>query len=151
MAADLETDPELIPSFIEKMQEGRWDIVAGSRWLPGGGFEGYGMVRVLLNRIFQRMLALLYNTRLTDLTYAYRLYRRETLDEIRWDELGHPFLLECLLKPLRLGARVAEVPCRWRRRTEGASAGSWRQTLRYLPVALRVRLSPRGRIRRLAS
>ena len=147
MASDLETDPELLPQFIEKMQQGGCDIVAGSRWLAGGGFEGYGRVRKVLNRLFQRTLALLYGTRLTDLTYAYRLYRREALQGIRWDALGHPFLLECLLKPLRLGARVAEVPCRWRSRREGVSAGSFCQMLGYVPLALRLRFCRKSAIR----
>jgi len=147
MASDLETDPELIPQFIEKMQEGCWDIVSGSRWLPRGGFEGYGRLRKLLNRLFQCALRLLYPARLTDLTFAYRLYRRQVLQGIHWDELGHPFLLECLLKPLRLGARVVEVPCRWRCRSEGESAGSFRQMLSYVPLAVRVRLLRRDRIR----
>lgn len=147
MASDLETDPELIPRFVEKMQEGRWDIVSGSRWLAGGGFEGYGRLRKLLNWLFQRSFRLLYSARLTDLTFAYRLYRREVLEGIRWEELGHPFLLECLLKPLRLGARVAEVPCRWQSRREGRSAGSFRQMLQYVPLAIRVRLTRPARIR----
>jgi len=147
MASDLETDPEMIPRFIEKMQEARWDIVCGSRWLAGGGFEGYGRLKTWLNWTFQRCFRLWYGVRLTDLTFAYRLYRREVLEGIRWDELGHPFLLECLLKPLRLGARVVEVPCRWRSRREGASAGSLRETLRYVPLAVRVRLMRQERIR----
>jgi len=150
MASDLETDPELIPRFIEKMQEGRWDLVAGSRWLPGGGFEGYGRLKLISNWLFQCALRWLYGTRLTDLTFAYRLYRREALEAVRFDALGHPLLLECLLKPLRLGARVGEVPCRWRRREEGSSAGSLRQTLAYLPLAVRVRLLSAERIRRKA-
>jgi glycosyltransferase involved in cell wall biosynthesis len=147
MAADLETDPELIPQMVAKMREGRWDIVAASRWLPGGGFEGYGRVRTVLNWLFQRLLRLFYRTGLTDLTFAYRLYRREVLSGVRWGELGHPFLLECLLKPLRLGARVTEVPCRWRRRSEGTSAGSFRQMLAYVPLALRIRFTSKKQIR----
>ncbi|MBN2473995.1 MAG: glycosyltransferase [Pirellulales bacterium] len=147
MASDLETDPELIPGFVEKMQEGCWDIVSGSRWLTGGGFEDYGRMRMLLNWAFQRCFRLLYFAPLTDLTFAYRLYRREVLDGICWEELGHPFLLECLLKPLRLGARIAEVPCRWRSRREGESAGSYRQMLEYVPLAIRIRFQPRDRIR----
>ena len=101
----------------------------------------------MLNWIFQRAFALWYGVRLTDLTFAYRLYRREVLEGIRWEELRHPFLLECLLKPLRLGARAAEVPCRWRCRDQGESAGSYKLMLQYVPVALRVRLQRRGRMR----
>jgi len=147
MAADLETDPQVIPQFIERMQEGAWDIVAGSRWLPGGGFEGYGRMKMWLNRAFQCWLRLMYRVRLTDLTFAYRLYRREVLAGIRWEKLGFSFQLECLLKPLRLGARVAEVPCRWRSRRQGTSAGSFRQMCAYVPLALRIRLLPKSRLR----
>lgn len=142
MAADLETDPEAIPGFLEKMGEGCWDIVAGSRWLPGGGFEHYGWCKRCANRMFQWFVGRLYGARLTDLTYAYRLYRRKALEGIVWDETGHAMLLECLLKPLRLGVRVGEVPCRWRRRDEGAGGPTWRQGWRYLRLAVRVRLAP---------
>jgi glycosyltransferase involved in cell wall biosynthesis len=151
MAADLETDPNCVPQLIEKMQEGCWDIVAGSRWLPGGGLEGYGLLRTRLNALFQRGLRLLYRTDLTDLTFAYRLYRREVLEGIRWEALGHPFLLECLLKPLRLGARVAETPCRWRRRPEGVSGAGLAEMLCYAPLAVRVRWMRPEQIRPAAS
>ncbi len=140
MAADLETDPEEIPRFVEKMREGNWDIVAGSRWMPGGGFQRYGPAKLAANWIFQQCLRLAFTTRLTDLSFAYRLYRREAIEGIRWEESGHAMLLECMLKPLRLGARVAEVPCRWRRRGEGVSAGSFRGMLGYLQTALRLRM-----------
>ena len=147
MASDLETDPQYIPRFIDEMRAGGWDIVAASRWISGGGFQGYGRTKQLLNRLFQLGCRVLYGTRLTDLTYAYRLYRREALEDIVWEELGHPFLLECLLKPLRLGARVVEIPCVWRPRTDGTSANSPRQMAAYARTALRVRLMRPERLR----
>ena len=146
MASDLETDPQAIPLFLQRMQQGDCDIVAGSRWRAGGQFADYGWVKLLLNRVFQACLRRLYGVRLTDMTYGYRLYRRQSLAGIAGEEPGHAFLLECLLKPLRRGARVVEVPCRWQRRREGLSAGSWAQTLRYVSLALRVRFFRRGGI-----
>lgn len=143
MASDLETDPRMIPVFVRKMQEGGWDIVCGSRWLRGGGFKGYGLLKAVLNWVFQKLVSLLYGVRLTDLTFAYRLYRREALAGIVWCELKHPFLLECLLKPLRRGARVVEIPCQWSCRVEGESHGSWWQMFRYAALAVRVRLGSR--------
>ena len=148
MASDLETDPTLIPAFVEAMQSGRWDIVAGSRWIKGGGFEGYSRTKLVLNYFFQKIFRILYNTEVTDLTFAYRLYRKPTLEGILWEELKHPFLLECLLKPLRCGARVTEIPCRWRVRTEGTSANMFAETFKYLRIALKTRLVPKSRLRR---
>ena len=124
------------------MKEGCWDIVASSRWLDRGGFEGYGFIKLVLNYIFQKIFGLLYGKKLTDLTYAYRLYRKSILEGIVWEELKHPFLLECLLKPLRRGARVTEVACKWRARSEGDSANSFIQMFSYLRIAFKVRLFP---------
>jgi len=151
MASDLETDPTLIPAFVETMQTGRWDIVAGSRWIKGGGFEGYSRTKLVLNYFFQKIFAILYNTEVTDLTFAYRLYRKPILEGILWEELKHPFLLECLLKPLRCGARVTEIPCRWRARTEGTSASMFAETFKYLRIALKTRLLPKSRLKRRIS
>ena len=148
MASDLETDPALIPAFVEKIKEDRWDIVAGSRWIEGGGFEGYSRMKLALNYLFQRIFRIFYHTTVTDLTFAYRLYRKSLLEGMRWEELKHPFLLECLLKPLRCGARVAEIPCTWRARTEGTSASLFIETFAYLRIALKVRFLPLSRLRR---
>jgi len=139
MSSDLETDPELVPAFVSAMQDGSWDIVAGSRWKKGGGFTGYSPSKWLLNYFFQSFFRILYWTKLTDLTFAYRLYRREALRNIHWQELKHPFLLECLLKPLRLGAKVTEIPCHWQARPEGVSANSFFETFKYLRIAFKAR------------
>jgi glycosyltransferase involved in cell wall biosynthesis len=151
MASDLETDPTLIPAFVETMQTGRWDIVAGSRWIKGGGFEGYSRTKLVLNYFFQKIFSILYNTEVTDLTFAYRLYRKPILEGILWEELKHPFLLECLLKPLRCGARVTEIPCRWRARTEGTSASMFTETFKYLRIALKTRVIAKSRLKRRIS
>ena len=151
MSSDLETDPTRIPAFVETMRQGCWDVVAASRWIAGGGFSGYDRKKLLFNYLFQQMFRLIYGTRLTDLTFAYRLYRREILAGINWQELKHPFLLECLLKPLRSGARVTEIPCFWTARAEGASANSFVESFRYLRIAVRVRLQPPSRTRKEAA
>ncbi len=149
MSSDLETNPSLLPAFVAAMQSGPWDIVAASRWIEGGGFEGYGRVKLALNYFSQRMFRLVYGTRLTDLTYAYRLYRREILQGYRWEELRHPFLLECLLKPLRCGARATEIPCQWQARPEGGSANTLARTFVYLRIAIKARFTPRARLRKV--
>lgn len=147
MSSDLETDPEDIPQFVQAMQTGRWDVVASSRWIGGTHFRGYNPVKLVLNWLFQQLFRVIYWTRLTDLTFGYRLYRREVLSGLAWEERKHPFILECLVKPLRLGARTTEVPTRWRARPEGTSANSFWETFAYLRTAVRTRLKPRRRLR----
>lgn len=148
MSSDLETDPAFIPAFVKTMKEGNWDIVAGSRWLKGGGFEGYSRAKLVCNYLFQKIFRLLYHTKLTDLTYAYRLYRKSVLEGIVWEELEHPFLLECLVKPLRCGVRVTEIPCKWRARTRGASANTFLETFKYFRIALKTKFIPMHRLKK---
>ena len=40
---------------------------------------------------------------------------------IEWEELRHPFNLESVVKPLRLGVPVTEIPSVWHPRIEGES------------------------------
>jgi glycosyltransferase involved in cell wall biosynthesis len=150
MASDLETDPAVAPQMIETMKTGDWDIVATSRWVKGGGFRGYNPLKLVLNYLFQKFFRLLYHTNLTDLTFGYRLYRRSILEGIVWEELRHPFLLECLLKPLRRGARVTEVPCPWQPRKEGESANTFLRTFQYVRTAVKTRFVPVRRFTRPA-
>jgi glycosyltransferase involved in cell wall biosynthesis len=150
MSSDLETDPAVLPRLIEVMKTGDWDIVATSRWLKGGGFRGYNPLKLVLNYLFQKFFRLLYRTNLTDLTFGYRLYRRSVLEGIVWEELRHPFLLECLLKPLRRGARATEVPCPWRPRAEGESANTLLRTFQYVRTAVKTRFVPVSRFTRAA-
>src|SRR5207302_6959065 len=121
MASDLETDPHLVKDLIRTIRESGVDIVTASRWAPGGRFTGYHPIKLLFNRTFQTLMRALFFTRLSDMTYGYRIFRAEVLREIRWEELKHPFLLETVVKPMRLGRRVAEIPVAWTPRSEGES------------------------------
>ena len=44
------------------------DVVTASRWKNGGDFNGYGFIRVLYNYCFNKLFAILYSTKLTDMT-----------------------------------------------------------------------------------
>jgi glycosyltransferase involved in cell wall biosynthesis len=148
MASDLETDPHLVKDLIRTIRESGVDIVTASRWARGGTFTGYHPIKLLFNRTFQTLMRALFLTRLSDMTYGYRIFRSEVLREIRWEELKHPFLLETVVKPMRLGRRVAEIPVAWTSRTEGESQMTLSTYAGYLRVALKTRLRRRSAARR---
>ena len=145
MASDLETDPLVLPALIAKIDEG-YDIAATTRWRRGAGFSGYNPVKLIFNFLFQHFFRLLYWTDLTDLTYAYRAYRTPIIKTILWEEHKFPFLFESIVKPLRLGYRVAEVEAPWVARTEGVSHNNLQQTIDYFRVGLRVRFMAKKRL-----
>ncbi len=148
MASDLETDPAVVPAFIEVAKKQPQVVVTASRWASGGGFSGYGPVRVAANWVFQRLTSLIYRTALTDATFGYRLFPTALVQAINWEGLRHEFLLETVLKPLRLGVEVVEVPTFWTPRREGESQNSLSTQARYLRTLLVERFQPRSRILR---
>ncbi|MEI6577960.1 MAG: glycosyltransferase family 2 protein [Eubacteriales bacterium] len=138
-AADMDMDPHAVSKFIKKSKTSPESIIAASRWMPGGGFNGYKKFMLALNYIFQKMIDLLFLTKLTDVTYGYRLYPTELMKSINWEEAKHPFALETCLKPLRLGMNFIEVPATWNLRTEGTSQISFLKYFRYFKTVFHVR------------
>jgi hypothetical protein len=144
MASDLETDPGTVSDLIAQAKKNPGAIITASRWASGGGFSGYGAHRVAANWVFQRLTSVLYRTKLTDATFGYRLFPTAFVQRIRWEGLRHEFLLETLLKPLRLGIAVVEVPTTWKLRQEGESQNSVMTQARYIPTLIRNRaVSPK--------
>ncbi len=139
MASDLETDPHTAKDLIKAAREG-WDIVATTRWAGRGGFTGYNPAKLVANWVFQKSIGILYRTNLTDLTFGYRIWRTEILRGHPWKELRHPFLLECLLRPLLLGATSKEIPVQWEARKEGESHNPFWRNFLYFRIAFVLRL-----------
>jgi hypothetical protein len=137
MSSDLETDPATVPRLIAEAKMHPKAIITATRWKSGAGFEGYDSLKLFLNKIFQAFFALLYRVRLTDLTYAFRIFPTELMRSIRWEELKHPFLFETLIKPLRLGVEVVEVPSTWRVRAEGVTHNSFFTNFVYFRTGLK--------------
>ena len=72
------------------------------------------------------------------MTFGYRIFKTSILKEIRWEEAKHPFFFETIVKPLRLGHSVAEVPSPWKARTEGESQNTFWRNFEYFKVGFRV-------------
>jgi glycosyltransferase involved in cell wall biosynthesis len=143
MASDLETDPHTARDLIAQAKLKPDSIVTATRWVKGGGFRGYNPLKLFLNKIFQSLFGLLYFTRLTDMTYGYRIFPNALLKQIDWKELRHPFLFETLVKPLRLGVRVSEVPTQWKARSEGESQNTFFRNFEYLRIGVKTRFASR--------
>ncbi len=150
MASDLETDPSDVRALIAEAEKNPSAIVTASRWLRAGAFQGYSQVKLVCNWIFQRSFSILYGTRLSDMTYAYRIFPTRLVQSIRWEELRHPFLLETLVKPLRLGVPIIEIPSVWKARTEGESQNTFLRNFVYFRIGLKSRFASRQSILKAA-
>jgi glycosyltransferase involved in cell wall biosynthesis len=148
MASDLETDPNLVRRMIDEESKVPSGIITASRWIGGGGFEGYSKLKLLLNWVFQRAFSLMYGTPLTDMTYAYRIMPTRLVQSIHWEELRHPFLFETMIKPLRLGVPVKEIPAVWTARKEGDSQNTFFRNFEYFRTGFKTRFTRKASLLR---
>jgi dolichol-phosphate mannosyltransferase len=122
MDCDFSHDPADVPRLIAAV-EGGADFALGSRYVPGGGTENWGLLRRLISRgasIYTRILLMPIH----DSTGGFKCFRRQVLESTeleRIDAAGYVFQIETTYRALRKGFRVAEVPIHFADRTAGES------------------------------
>lgn len=115
MDADGSDDPAEIPLLLEPITRGRADLVIGSRALGTVERGALTPQQRFGNWLATRLIRLLYGHRYTDLG-PFRAIRRELLDRIAMQDRRYGWTVEMQIRALQVGARVAEVPVRYRRR-----------------------------------
>jgi dolichol-phosphate mannosyltransferase len=138
MDSDGEMENATVLRMIAAMERENCGLVVASRWIPGGGFTGYSPLKYRLNWCFQQVFRVLFQTPIHDLTYGFKMIRRELAQGIAWEGALHEIACETTLKPIRRGVRVVEVPSRWTARTQGVSKNTFLRNFRYVAMALRI-------------
>jgi len=120
--ADMSDRPVDLVRYYRKMLESNYDCIFGSRFIRGGKTIDYPKTKLFLNRLTNTLIKTLFGIRYNDVTNAFKLYRRETIDGLR------PFLsqhfnltVELPLKAIVRGYSYAVVPNYWTNRKEGES------------------------------
>ncbi|HSC45065.1 MAG TPA: glycosyltransferase family 2 protein [Candidatus Acidoferrum sp.] len=124
MDGDLQHDPEEIPRFLEKIEEG-YDLVSGWRISR----TDHWLTRQLPSRIANKMMAKLSGVDLHDFGTTFKAYRREVLSEIHLYGELHRFIPALASWA---GASVAEVPISNIARRNGSSNYGISRTVRVL-------------------
>ena len=98
------------------------DCIFGIRWSNGGRTYDYPKHKLILNRIFNNLIRLIFGIRYNDCTNAFKLYKRETIDGIKPILSPHFNLtVELPLKTIIRGFTYNVLPNTWRNRTLGES------------------------------
>jgi dolichol-phosphate mannosyltransferase len=119
--ADLSDDPEDVVTYYRKILEG-YDCVFGSRFIRGSVVKHYPKVKLIVNRIVNRCIQLMFWTRFNDLTNAFKAYRTEVIRDCGPYRASHFNLtLEMSLGALIRNYNIIQVPISWHGRTWGSS------------------------------
>ena len=88
--------------------------------MKGGGVIDYPRLKLIINRLFNRMIRLLFHIKLNDTTNAFKAYRKEVIDGCRPLIAPHFNLtIEIPLKAIVRGYSWVTIPITWRGRRTG--------------------------------
>jgi len=119
--ADASDDPRDIVTYFHKLTEG-YDCAFGSRFVHGAAVRNYPWTKLLLNRLANTVVRLLFRERYNDFTNAFKMFRREVIEGCRPLLSNHFNLtIELPLKAIVRGYSWTVVPTNWYGREAGES------------------------------
>lgn len=107
-----------IPKLLKPIQDGRADLVLGSRFM--GKIEGMPLIKRLGNRAFSSVISKITRVRITDGQTGFRAFTRQLAEKI--DIIStHTYTQEMVIKAIKEKFRVVEVPVYFAKRKAGKS------------------------------
>ena len=141
MDADFSHDPKYLPDLLSGMEPQNGpavDVMIGSRYVPGGGVQGWPFKRHFMSRGVNLYARCLLGLRPKDCSGSYRCYSTKLLKKLDLDGVrsrGYSFQEEILWLLKRQGAAFGETPIVFVDRQLGTSkidSGEAKEALRII-------------------
>jgi dolichol-phosphate mannosyltransferase len=112
-------NPEDIPRLILEVERGL-DVVAGARYMKGGGIVG-DTAKQRISRLYSWIMRLLGGPPIHDVSNAFKAYRRPVVEAVQTEARSFDVSVELTLKAWQQGFRLGEIPTVWTNRRQGTS------------------------------
>jgi dolichol-phosphate mannosyltransferase len=112
MDADGSHDPKYLPQMLALAVDGA-DVVVGSRNVPGGGVEGWGIGRTIISKGGSLYARTILGIDVRDVTAGFVCWRRAALEAIELSTItsnGYSFQIEMKYRAVKKGLRLVETP-----------------------------------------
>ena len=114
-------DPQDVVKYYNKILEG-YDCVFGSRFIKGSKTSGYPKIKLILNRMGNFLIQILFFMQYNDVSNAFKAYRIEAIKSMQ--PLVSQYFnitVEMPLKAIIAGFSYAVIPINWSGRGSGVS------------------------------
>lgn len=119
---DFSHDPRALPEMLDLASS--YDVVIGSRYVPGGAIPSWSTSRLMLSKGGNRYASLMLGLGVADATAGFRVYSKSALEKIQYETVradGYGFQIEMTYRARAGGASIVEHPISFTDRTEGES------------------------------
>jgi glycosyltransferase involved in cell wall biosynthesis len=112
---DMATDPQALGAGYARIRAGACDAVAGSRWHDDSEVRGRSLGRTFLSSLLTFFWRWLPGATVTDPGCGLKLVRRSCYESLALPETatGFSFGAEVLVRLVRAGGRLREIPVIW--------------------------------------
>ena len=119
--ADSSDHPCDVVACYRKICEG-YDCVFGSRFIKGSHVEAYPRVKLIVNRIVNKLMQWTFRCPFNDLTNAFKAYRTHVIEDVGPLRACHfNITIEMSLGAVVRKYNIAQIPISWTGRTWGSS------------------------------
>jgi glycosyltransferase involved in cell wall biosynthesis len=113
--------PEEIPSVVRCIRQDRADFVIGTRFFNAVNKTKVPRVNRIGNKLFNNLIAFLTGVKISDSQSGFRAIKSSLIKRMKLRSRGYEVESEMLVKSLRMGAKVVEIPISFDQRTIGGS------------------------------
>jgi hypothetical protein len=129
---DYQYDPTLLPEIVKPIEEGKADVVLGSRLMGLSPMkQGMPWWKYISNRFLTWVENVAFGLKLSEYHTGYRAFRREVLESVNLETNSDAFIFdqEILAQIVSLGMRITEVPVPTRYFAQASSASLFQSTI----------------------
>ena len=136
---DYQYDPTLLPEIVKPIQEGRADVVLGSRLMGSSPIkQGMPWWKYISNRFLTWVENVTFGLHLSEYHTGYRAFRRQVLEDVNLETNSDKFIFdqEIMAQMVSVGTRITEVAVPTRYFAQASSASFIQSTIYGFSILL---------------
>jgi len=119
MDSDFSHPPQILPKMIEAFKKYQCDLVVASRYITGGGIQGWTTKRKLMSKVATFIATKGLGVKTKDPMSGFFAFKKNIIKELNFDAIGYKLLLEIIVKTK--GIKIKEIPYTFENRQFGSS------------------------------